>query len=239
MTDATPTPPDASQGEPTAPLPTMPLPAASEQTVPLVPQAGYTQPLPSLNDTTVDPFGGTASDRGLEWTDADAASYPATRPLAWKGTSGQQGTPATPQPTNYVQPSAPYQPFAEPAKVEPAPTSYSTYASYPGYPQAQPAPLVQQVPYGYGYSLLPDHPNSTLTLVLGLVSVLGFPLTGPFAWVIGSRARSELRQHPGRWGASGSLTVGWVLGIISTSLMLAALISMTLFVLIMAGFAMR
>lgn len=65
----------------------------------------------------------------------------------------------------------------------------------------------------YTFHPLTEHPQATTVLVLGVLGLF-LGVTGPFAWVIGHRARAETAV--GRYAPSTSLTVGWVLGIITT-----------------------
>jgi hypothetical protein len=113
---------------------------------------------------------------------------------------------AYPEPSgNYSQPgfgvANPYQPTG----IRPGPVT-----SYPYYTD----PNV----------LLPEHPQATPVLVLGVISLVLFPLLGPVAWAMGSRARREIAAQPGRYRSGGTLTVGWVMGIIASSLLLLGVV---------------
>ena len=84
---------------------------------------------------------------------------------------------------------------------------------------AWPAVIHDPVAYDYGYNNpanLSEHPNSVLSMVLGLIGVFFFPLVGPVAWYLAAKGRRELAAFPGRWRPSGMLTAGFVLGIIGT-----------------------
>lgn len=87
----------------------------------------------------------------------------------------------------------------------PGATQYDPAAPQPNY--AAPTP--------YGFDVRPEHPDSTLVLTLGVVSLFT-AVTGPFAWYYGSRARRQMEADPYRWSHGSGLTVGWVLGIITT-----------------------
>ncbi|HEY3406964.1 MAG TPA: hypothetical protein VGK53_02200 [Propionicimonas sp.] len=160
------------------------------------------------------------------------ASY--TQPTAAYSQSGY-GQPA-PQ-TNYVQPQvtpsppAPYRPapvqgFAEPsgpADTIGAQSIYQGYPTAPGAPAPQqpawPAVIQDPVGYDYGYSNpanLSEHPNATLSMVLGIIGLVFFQLLSPVAWYLAAKGRREMAMSPGRWRPSGSLTAGFVLGIIGT-----------------------
>jgi len=83
----------------------------------------------------------------------------------------------------------------------------------------------QRVPYGYGAPMLPEHPNSTLVLVLGIVGLLtnfvAFPFISPIAWYLGAKARRDIAHNPGVYSDNGKLTAGLVLGVVGTLLALA------------------
>ncbi len=139
------------------------------------------------------------------------------------------------QPYSQSQPSA-SDPYAQPTASDPyGQASASDPYGQQGYAQqgyGQQGYPVQ--PYGQGM-MLPDHPQSTTVLVLG---ILGFvvAVTGPFAWYIGSKARKEIRQNPGSYREGGMLTVGWILGIISTGYL--ALIAVILVIYVIAIIAL-
>lgn len=97
----------------------------------------------------------------------------------------------------------------------------------PQRPQSayQPQPPPYQAGYGQlnPYGLPPEHPSAMTVLILG---ILGFfvGVTGPIAWIMGSKARKEVKAEPGRYRDGGMLQVGWILGIVTTALMIVGLI---------------
>lgn len=102
--------------------------------------------------------------------------------------------------------------------------SYPPGPSYSSYPP-NPFPPVA-----------PDHPNATTILVLGIVAHVLCGITGPFAVVMGTRARREIRESHGAIGGSTQVTVGWVLGIIGCCYLgLALLYLLVLVVVAVAG----
>lgn len=133
-------------------------------------------------------------------------------------TDPQNPTPPFEQPS-WQAPTSPNQPtFPQPS----APTPYSTqpgYGAYPGYPQG---------PYGYPPA---EPPQATTILVLGILGLF-FAIPGPFALVMGNRARREIAE--GRYAPSSSVTIGWVLGIIATIELVFIALAMVLLVI---GFA--
>jgi hypothetical protein len=105
-----------------------------------------------------------------------------------------------------------------------------------GYPQDQPAqqwqpaPPQHQQPYGspaYGppgadqvrfhaAGPLVEHPQATLAFVLGLLSVIGLTILGPFGWYYGNKVVGEIDRDPREFGNRGIAMAGKVLGIIGT-----------------------
>ncbi|MFQ6399012.1 DUF4190 domain-containing protein [Nocardia sp. KC 131] len=77
-----------------------------------------------------------------------------------------------------------------------------------------------------------EHPNATAVLFLGAVSLLCCGLLGPVAWALGRRALSQIEESGGAYGGRTQVTVGLILGIIGTILMI---IWAVLFLLIMVG----
>ena len=65
------------------------------------------------------------------------------------------------------------------------------------------------------------------------IFALLWPL-GPIAWIVGAKAKREMRAEPGRWRSSGSLTTGVVLGVITTVLMVLMTLAILFFVFLVA-----
>ena len=165
---------------------------AGDQTIPLVPDAGYAQPTqrPFTEETLVDPLASTdpwASGPGLGL--AETADVTATQPLAVPTplppvTSPPQTTQPTPTayptPAAYPTPTAYSTPAAYPRAAQPAqqPTSYPPYPSAQSHsaPPAQ-APTVAyspQQPYAGQYA----EPNGPASSIPGQ----GYPPYAPGAY---------------------------------------------------------
>jgi hypothetical protein len=104
-------------------------------------------------------------------------------------------------------------------------------------PSAENAPLA---PRGgaqqYRYRELPPPPNATLIFVLGLLSVMGVCfILGPIAWIMGHAERARVRA--GRYREDGLLTAGYIMGIISTILMILPLFVALIYILVIAALA--
>ena len=131
----------------------------------------------------------------------------------------------------------------EPTTPPPPPT-WDTYQqpSTPSYPQAPygQAPYGQQ-PYGGAYSpygpILTPHPEANSALILGIVGLAGtfvcgvLCVLGPFAWAKGAKVRKEIDAEPNRWSGRSEATTGYVLGIVTTILMILAI----LFIILLIG----
>ena len=62
--------------------------------------------------------------------------------------------------------------------------------------------------------------QATTILVLGILSLVVCQILGPIAWVMGQRVRREMDAHPEvTWTNRGSVTAGWVCGIIGSVLL--------------------
>ena len=160
--------------------------------------------------------------------DAAAATPPEAQP------NPQQ--PAAPPP--YPAPSAP-NPYAAP-QYGPQYGQYGPQYGQPSYPpQHGWSPQQYGMPAYPGYAL-PDNPRATTALVIGLVSVIGaftcvLPvLAAPVAWVIGAKARKEIRNAPQQWGGEGRATAGMVLGIIGTVLLALAVIALVVGIILVS-----
>jgi hypothetical protein len=86
-------------------------------------------------------------------------------------------------------------------------------------------PPPQQPPPGY-YVAPTEHPQGTTILVLGILSLVLCSLLGPFAWVMGSRARKEMDASGRVYSNAGNITAGWICGIISSALMILGVLAL-------------
>ncbi|MFN8193302.1 MAG: DUF4190 domain-containing protein [Nocardioidaceae bacterium] len=83
-------------------------------------------------------------------------------------------------------------------------------SQYPPPPGYQPAPA--------------NHPQATLILILGILSLVVCGLLGPVAWVMGNRAKAEIDAAGGAIGGRDMVQAGRIIGIIATVLMVLALL---------------
>jgi hypothetical protein len=179
--------------------------------------------------------------------------YPQSGPV-FNPTTAQASPPSQPaQPAPPPQPAPGYGPgfqggpnpygqgpYGQAPYGQPTPPSYG--GQPPGLPPApgQPVPYAPMPAYGGFVAPPPDHPQSTLALVLGLVGVIGafvlcaVPLlVSPFAWAVGHSALKEIRASQGRLGGESNARTGMILGIIGT-VFLILIVLFIVFAIVMA-----
>jgi uncharacterized membrane protein YjgN (DUF898 family) len=98
-------------------------------------------------------------------------------------------------------------------------------------------PMTQPPPAGYGpppygdyRPAAPKHPQAVTVLVLGILSLVLCGLIGPFAWSMGSRVVREIEGSGGRWSGDTEATIGRILGIVATVLLVIPVLFLLVFV---------
>ncbi len=138
-------------------------------------------------------------------------------------------------PTARVLRPAPYGqgPYGQPSYAAPAPGPGYGYPPPGGQSGMPPAPGYP--PYAFAPPR-PDHPQSNLALILGIVGLvtgflcgLGFVIS-PFAWGLGRNAVKEIQASQGRLGGEGPAKAGMITGIVGT-------VFLAIGVLLLIGFA--
>ncbi len=87
-----------------------------------------------------------------------------------------------------------------------------------------------------GYAApLPNHPQATTSMVLGIVGLASIVVCGglllvlsPFAWSMGSRVLREIDAEPQRWGGRDQANAGRIMGIVGTVLLVLAVLAIVL-----------
>jgi len=138
------------------------------------------------------------------------------------------GRPAVPRPP------APAHPPAAPPGRAPTPvlddrTTVSPRAVPLLGPAPQPALAAPAIPYGILLPAAPAPVQHKLSWVVLALAIAGFPtygLTWPVAWILGSMARREIRQHPELYVGGNALNTGWVMGIVGTAIGTVVLLAM-------------
>ncbi len=92
----------------------------------------------------------------------------------------------------------------------------SSYGSVPPYP-----------PYTATFGR--DHPQGTLVLILGIVSIVLCQATGPFAWVMGRKALAEIDANPSAYANRGMVQAGMICGIVGTVLLVFVVVMLIVY----------
>jgi hypothetical protein len=60
-------------------------------------------------------------------------------------------------------------------------------------------------------------------------------IVGPIAWALGAHAKREIAAEPGRWADEELVTIGYILGIVGTGLLVLGLAGIAILVVVVAG----
>lgn len=106
-----------------------------------------------------------------------------------------------------------------PASSGAAATTPPPQPQQPSQPQVTPsAPATPQPAYsGPPAPTMPESTNAPIILGIGIGSLVFCGLLGPVAWIMGQMERNKVKA--GEVAPNAMITVGWVLGMISTGLM--------------------
>lgn len=104
------------------------------------------------------------------------------------------------------------------------PSGAEPYPSQPYGDQSYGAPGYQAQPYGQGYGIPQDHPQSTVILILGILGIVLCAICAPFAWIMGKKALKEIDASGGAIGGRGQVMAGYIMGIIGTALIAIGLL---------------
>ena len=121
-------------------------------------------------------------------------------------------------PNQPQQPQQPQPPYGQPPQPPPYGQQQPYGQPYSQQPYGQPQPTV---PYGQPQMyapIVPDHPQATTVLILGIVGIVACGLAAPFAWVMGNRVVAEIDASGGQLGGRSSANAGRICGIIGTIL---------------------
>lgn len=133
-----------------------------------------------------------------------------------------------------MPPPGPPQP--EPQQQGPVPPPPPSGAQPPAYGAAPPANPYQPYAPGYGPGgvphWVPDHPQATTVLLLGILGMAVCQVLAPFAWVKGSRVKKEIDAAGGRYGGRSQVQIGYVLGIVGSVLLALSAVGFVLYVVV-------
>ena len=120
------------------------------------------------------------------------------------------------------------QPYQQPYQ-QPPPSAYQQPYQQPYGPPAYAAPGSDQVRFHAPGPAL-EHPQATLAFVLGLLSVLGLTILGPFGWYIGNKVVGEIDRDGREFANRGLAMAGKVLGIIGTVFLILSVLAFVAFI---------
>ncbi|MBK8470517.1 MAG: DUF4190 domain-containing protein [Actinomycetales bacterium] len=92
------------------------------------------------------------------------------------------------------------------------------------------------MPAAYGAYSGVEHPQGTLILILGILSIVICGLTGPFAWSMGRKALREIDTSGMAYSNRGQVQAGMITGIIGSVFLLLAILYL-IFVVFIIGMA--
>src|SRR5207342_2497893 len=69
-----------------------------------------------------------------------------------------------------------------------------------------------------------EHPQGTLILILGILSIVCIQLLGPVAWILGNKAIREIDANPPAYTNRSTVNAGRICGIIGTVLLAVSII---------------
>jgi hypothetical protein len=187
-------------------------------------------------------------------TASDANALDPTAPPASFDPAATTPMVSPPPPAPPVTPSSAAGPWAAaPSTSTPPPAApWGSTPSSPSLPPApppaappaygQPAPYGQQPSYAappaYGgavYSGI-EHPQGTLILILGILSIVICGVTGPFAWSMGRKALREIDASGQPYSNRGQVQAGMITGIVGSVFLLLGILYLV-FVVFIFGMA--
>ncbi|HEU4999573.1 MAG TPA: hypothetical protein VFT68_11560 [Lapillicoccus sp.] len=123
----------------------------------------------------------------------------------------------------------PYQQPPQPAYQQPPQPAYQQPYQQPYAPPGYATPGSDQVRFHAPGPAL-EHPQATLAFVLGLLSVLGLTILGPFGWYIGNKVVGEIDRDGREFANRGIAMAGKVLGIIGTVFLILSVLAFVAFI---------
>lgn len=80
-------------------------------------------------------------------------------------------------------------------------------------------------PPGPGYPVKPpDHPQTIVILILGIIGVTVFQICAPIAWYLGNKAKKEIEASNGAIGGLSTVNLGRILGIVGTMIVVISVV---------------
>lgn len=145
---------------------------------------------------------------------------------------------SSPRPSDPTAP--PFGPPSQPTTPPPPPPpAYGPGQPYPSYGQQGPYPGPAPAPppaYGGMYAGGQEHPQGTLILILGILSIVICQILGPFAWVMGRKALAEIDGSGRTYTNRTMVQAGMICGIIGSVLLILG-IAYIVIVIVFLGMA--
>lgn len=155
---------------------------------------------------------------------------PAAQPPSPRSPASQQ--PGPPPPGWQSQAPGPQAAHQSAPYATPYQQPYPPRAGYqpPAYQPANAQPLAP-------YPVRPSHPKGMTVLVLGIISVVLAPICGPFAWSMGRKTLREIDAAPMAYSNRSEVSVGMILGIVGTVVLILTVAVLLFYVLVIIGIA--
>jgi hypothetical protein len=80
-----------------------------------------------------------------------------------------------------------------------------------------------------------EHPQGTIVLILGILSLAMCALAGPFAWSMGYRTLREIDANPSAYSNRTSVLVGYICGIVATGLLVLTVVGIVAAIVLAAA----
>jgi hypothetical protein len=74
-----------------------------------------------------------------------------------------------------------------------------------------------------------EHPQATVILVLGILSIVFCQITGPFAWIMGRKALREIDASGQTYSNRGQVQAGMICGIVGSVLLVLVILYLIFF----------
>ena len=114
----------------------------------------------------------------------------------------------------------------DPGRSAGSPQSYGSASETGGYQQSYPVtPHAGSHPQTYGqpYGALPEHPQGTTILVLGIVGIF-VTICAPIAWYLGAKAKKEIAASGIRYANEQNINIGRILGMVFSILAIVGIV---------------
>lgn len=124
--------------------------------------------------------------------------------------------------------SDPNQPVqSQPVPNHPDPNQPAAMQQAPSQPQTY-----QGASYPQPYGVLPEHPQGTVILVLGIAGFFA-TICAPIAWYLGSKAQKEIAASGQHYSNEQSINIGKIMGMVLSILAVVGIVVTIIVMIIM------